>query len=137
MHPPLGHPDRTRRANLEVSTVLHEPLNNSRHFFRGRTRREHFRGSPGGDWLIRAVPGHLAYEDLDPVSSGLYADELFNEFRITQSKPPCLAVSPRLVSTQLPANNASNRAADSSCMPGRTCEYVSIVRVIDACPSIS
>ncbi len=36
-----------------------------------------------------------------------------------------------------PANNASSRAADSSCMPGRACEYVSIVSVIDACPSIS
>ncbi len=88
MHLPFRLPDRTLRANLEVSIVMNEPLNNSRHFFLGRTRGELFRGNPGGDRLIRAIPGHLAYEDLDPVFSGLYADELFDEFRIIQSKLP-------------------------------------------------
>ncbi len=28
-----------------------------------------------------------------------------------------------------PANNSFSRAADSSCIPGKTCEYVSIVSV--------
>ena len=36
-----------------------------------------------------------------------------------------------------PANNSFSLAADSSCMPGRTCEYVSMVSVIDAWPSLS
>ncbi len=86
-------------------------------------------------------------EAADLPASGRKLEYLSCECKCTTRRPAAAMGTPITGRWSLTGQNgthahtrarcASNFAADSSCISGGTCVYVSIVSVIDACPNIS